>query len=478
MNKKWFYTVTLAAAMMATTVVTMPAEAAFSDVSTSSSHKPAIDALAQQGVINGFEDGTYRPGVTVTRGQAAKILTRVMDLNTTDVDNPNFSDVPVGHAYYKEIAALENAGVVQGFTDGTFRSGRGVTREQMARMLVNGFALTYNDIQLPFSDIVVGSEAQYYVGALFENKITVGRTADLFDLYSGVTRGQFATFIHRVDNVMEKRAMQRLRAEDFNVTFIDTYTYETEDPVITLHQTTDGVIVEAIQPGEATLFIDGYREEGDYFEYTFSQKYAVTVTEQQDGHLVLTIVEDESISPASVVFDMTDVGFVPTSIAIETLSGEPLDESFYKLDYYKDLNLYELSMYEVGQYIVTFKNDAGLTQRAGIMSEYGEMELIMYSAYERSEAAIPFEDIGFTPVTVEYEQFTGAMFSEPVVDWALGMHSFNIFHTMVGDAMFAFKLYGEHGEVAFVQGASYQTAGVTTIEYVVVSEEEMESGIF
>lgn len=477
MNKKWFHTITLTAAVMATTAIAVPTEAAFSDVSASNSHKPAIDALAKRGVINGFEDGTYRPNSAVTRGQAAKILTKVMGMNTNDVENPNFSDVPVGHAYYKEIAALENAGVIQGFTDGTYRSGRGVTREQMARMLVNGFALTYNDTALPFSDIVVGSEAQYYVGALYENKITVGRSADVFDLSSSVTRGQFATFIQRVDEVMAKRAIKRLRAEDFNVTFIDAYIYETEEPVIALHQTTDGVIVEALKPGTSTLFIDGYREEEEYFEYAFSQKYAVNVTER-DGQLAIDIVEDESISPASVLFDITDVGFVPTNVTIETISGEPLDEELYELRYYEDANLYELVMYDLGQYIVTFKNNAGLTQRAGIMSGYDGMELLMYSAYEHSQAAVPFEDIGFTPVSVEYEQFTGAMFSEHVVDWEIGTHSFNIFHTMVGDAMFGFKLYGENGEVAFIQGASYQTAGITTIEYMVVSEEEMESGIF
>lgn len=477
MKKKWFRAAVMTVALTLTATVATPVNAAFSDVVPSNSHKQAIDTLAAQGIIQGFEDGTYRPNKAVTRGQAAKILVKVMDLNTDGVENPNFSDVPVGHAYYKEIAVLKEAGVIQGFTDGTFRSGRSVTREQLARMLVNAFALSYNDSALPFSDVLDGSEAHYYIGALYENRITIGQTKQAFDLYSPVTRGQFATFIHRVQQVMDKRAIQRLRAEDFNVTFIDTYTYEVEEPVIVLHQSADGVVVEALREGTATLMIDGYRESEAYMEYVFSQKYNVVVT-SKEGRLTMTIEEDDSVSPASMLFDVSEVGFMPSDITIKTLSGDVLSEDAYDLRYYEDSKLYELVMYEVGQYIVTFTNEAGLTQRAGLVSEFGEMELVIFSAYERSEAAIPFKEIGFTPTSMEYEQFTGAMFSEAVVKGEIGTHSFNIFHTMVGDAMFAFKLYGENGEVAFIQGASYQTAGVTTIEYVLVSEEEMESGIF
>lgn len=476
MKKFWFNTLAMTLAVTMTVCAVTPASAGFSDVVPANSHHTAIEALQKQGIIQGFEDGTYRPGVIVTRGQAVKTLVKLMDLDTSNVENPNFSDVPVGHAYYKEIAALENAQIINGFTDGSFRSGRGVTREQMARMLAKAFALSYQNTPLPFSDVIVDSEAHPYIGALYEHKITIGKDG-MFDLYSPVTRGQFATFIYRAQQVMEKRVVKRLRPSDFNVTFLDGYVFGPDDPVAIMHRSGDDLVVEGLREGKSTLAISAYRETDEYIEYVFSQNYEITVTET-NGKLEMTIEEDESISPASIIFDVMDIGFIPSDVTIESISGEKLDESLYEFTYYEESELFELTMYDVGQYIVTFKNEAGVTKRAGLVSEFGEVELNMYHAYEQSEAAISFRDLGFKPAKVEYEQFTGALFNEHVVNWEIGASSFNIFHAAVGDAMFAFKLFGDNGEVVFIQGVSYQVAGLTAIEYVIVSEEEMETGIF
>lgn len=477
MKKKWWQVLAMTTALGVTPVFATPTEAAFSDVKSTNSHKPAIDALAQRGIVSGFEDGTYRPSATITRGQVAKVLAKVMDLDTTNVDNPNFSDVPVGHAYYKEIAALQNAQIISGFTDGTYRSGRGLTREQMARMLVNGFGLTYNDSPLPFSDVVMGSEAHYLVGSLYEYGITEGRTRDTFDLASTVTRGQLASFVHRTEQALAKRETIKLAPKDFYVDFLDAYTYELDEPMITLQQIGDTIVIEALRPGTTTLFLDGYRLSDDYFEYAFSQKYTVTITDV-NGDLQMELTEDDSLTPGSTLFSVQDIGFVPENVTITTLAGEPLNEKMYKLQYHATEEVYELLMFDVGQYIATFTSADGKTQRAGVVSEFGEAELIIFDSMERDNVTIPYSQLGFKPVKVEYEQFTGVMFKEPVVTSDIGEQAFTIRHAIVGDAMFGFKLTGENGQVMYIQGASYQTAGITTIEYTVVSEEDMESGIF
>lgn len=477
MTKKWWQAAAMATVLGVTTLLATPAEASFSDVKTSNSHKVAIDALTKAGVLRGFEDGTFRPSVTITRGQVAKVLSGVLTLNTQNVENPNFSDIPMGHAYYREIAALANAGIISGFTDGTYRPGGGLTREQMARMLVNAYGLTYNFSDLPFSDVVKNSEAHMLVGALYEYGITTGRTPTIFDLASSVTRGQLATFVYRTTQLMDDLVTLELSPDAFYVDALDAYTYELEEPVISLRQAGHRIIVEALRPGKTLLFLDGYHETDEYYEYAFSQKYAVTVGER-NGQLTIEMEEDDSLTPGSTIFSADEIGFAPKQVTLQTLSGELIDTSMYALQYHVEEQVYELMLFEAGEYIATFTDGSGKSQRAGIISEMGETELYVYDALERNTARVTFSDLGFKPVKVEYEQFTGMLFKEPVVTGSIETDAFIIRHAMVGDAMFSYKLTGASGDVMYIQGASYQTAGITTIEYTVVTPEEMASGIF
>src|SRR5660397_263136 len=48
----------------------------------------------------------------------------------------SFSDVPQDHRFHHEIMSLANANVVDGYSDGTFRPGEPVLRQQMAKMIV------------------------------------------------------------------------------------------------------------------------------------------------------------------------------------------------------------------------------------------------------------------------------------------------------------------------------------------------------
>ena len=90
--------------------------------------------------MGGYDDGTYRPGNPVTRGQFAKIIVLALGRQPLDAAPrvPSFVDVPyTGLLYpfaYVETAA--DLGIIQGYDDGTFRPGERVTRAQLALMLV------------------------------------------------------------------------------------------------------------------------------------------------------------------------------------------------------------------------------------------------------------------------------------------------------------------------------------------------------
>lgn len=206
-SSKYFKAITaMAVASSAIVVVapTAPEASSFNDVKASHQFYDAIQSLSERGIINGFQDGTFKPGQNLTRGQAAKIIAGVLQLDTKNVKNPNFKDIPASHQYYGAIAALKQAGIIDGYEDETFRQGANIQRNHVAKIITNALNLKTENIDaLPFID--VRPDYKEAIAALFENKVTTGKTATLFDGSSNVTRGQMAAFITRAEAVTNQK---------------------------------------------------------------------------------------------------------------------------------------------------------------------------------------------------------------------------------------------------------------------------------
>lgn len=172
------------------------ADQQFSDVKPSSSHYDSINTLAELGLINGFEDGTFRPNTNVTRGQAAKMIVSAFNLGDVNPKNPNFTDVPANNEYLPYIATLKSLGIVQGYSDGTYGVSNPITRAQMAKMISLALNLTSTNTH-PFTDTYPDALTNQYIANLYNHKITNGTSATTFSPTKSVTRGQLASFITR-----------------------------------------------------------------------------------------------------------------------------------------------------------------------------------------------------------------------------------------------------------------------------------------
>lgn len=120
-----------------TRALDLPAAApsGFSDVA-GTTHEAAIDSVAAAEIAGGFADGTYRPDEPVSRGQMATFLSRALDLAPGPAGS--FSDV-AGDVHELAIGAVAEAGIAGGFGDGTYRPNLSVTRGQMASFLARAF---------------------------------------------------------------------------------------------------------------------------------------------------------------------------------------------------------------------------------------------------------------------------------------------------------------------------------------------------
>lgn len=178
-------------------------EKVFTDVKPSSPHYTNIHQLSKRGVINGYANGLFKPEESVKRGQAAKMLANILGLDTENVKNPNFTDISSDHPYYGAIAALAERGILNGFTDKTYRPNETLTRGQMAKIVAKAFDLPTTSDDAPFTDIV-NSPYKSNIATLYVHGVTKGKTATIFDASSAVTRGQLATFIVRAEAAIKQ----------------------------------------------------------------------------------------------------------------------------------------------------------------------------------------------------------------------------------------------------------------------------------
>lgn len=105
----------------------------YSDVADSDWCNVAISTLSNMGVLKGYADGTFRPSEPVTRAQFAAIAARFSDAVTQG--SATFSDVPETYWAAKEIAKAEQLGWIKGYSDGTFRPGKTITRAEAITMI-------------------------------------------------------------------------------------------------------------------------------------------------------------------------------------------------------------------------------------------------------------------------------------------------------------------------------------------------------
>ena len=128
-------------------------------------YKEAVDVVSALGIVGGYEDGSFNPQNTLTRGAAAKIICNLI-LGTTPAsalraDTAPYSDVPTTNTFAGYIAYCQKEGIISGYADGTFKPAATLTGYAFMKMLLG--ALGYD------------SDIEGYTGANWS--IAVGKRA-------------------------------------------------------------------------------------------------------------------------------------------------------------------------------------------------------------------------------------------------------------------------------------------------------------
>ncbi|WP_181186170.1 C40 family peptidase [Alkalicoccus urumqiensis] len=124
------------AELLTTALELDPAEPEFDDVDTSHVSSDSIGAVAEAGYMNGIGSGLFEPDRVLTRAELAVVLANLFELDLSPEGNAPFDDLELTHWAYPAVEAMHRDGLIGGYEDGTFRAANDVTRAEAVTMLL------------------------------------------------------------------------------------------------------------------------------------------------------------------------------------------------------------------------------------------------------------------------------------------------------------------------------------------------------
>ncbi len=152
----------------------------------------SIEELNQLGIMNGY-NGMSNPDAVITRGEFTALITRAFELTPTKTVK-NFDDINEAHIFYDAIMAASEAGLINGFEDNTFRSEINITREEIM-LIVSRLTGDGGTETASFTDIGPYYEYRVQLSKAVNDKIISGYPDGSFRPYNNTTRSEAAKII-------------------------------------------------------------------------------------------------------------------------------------------------------------------------------------------------------------------------------------------------------------------------------------------
>ncbi len=196
----------------------------FSDVGGCHSYYPAIKYVKEQGIVQGYSDGTFKPSQPINRAEFTKILMGVLEDDGPVCKIAPFPDVPYNAWYAQVVHRARCRGIIGGYPDGTFQPGNLITYAEAAKIAANAYGLEIDKEDysgwwgeqdtwfLPYSLALLKSHAVPPTVGSFDQALTRGEMAEMIyrletgktsmDWFAGLADGDNVT-LYSVPGVLE-----------------------------------------------------------------------------------------------------------------------------------------------------------------------------------------------------------------------------------------------------------------------------------
>lgn len=150
--------------------------------------------------MSGVSKDKFMPDKKMTRAEAASVLKRIIAPGKTVSDFSSFPDIKSDAWYNDDIVFIEKEGLISGFEDGTFKPNKAMTRAQFAALIANYLKLEDNGNGIEFSDVNENHWAKKSIDMLSSRGIMNGTGNDKFNPDKKITRAEAATTFNKILN--------------------------------------------------------------------------------------------------------------------------------------------------------------------------------------------------------------------------------------------------------------------------------------
>lgn len=251
------------------------------DLKTSHQFYDEISYLVNKEIISGYTDGTFKPDRAVTRGEAAIMIGRALKLDGKQRDT-KFKDVTKDKQASGYITSAVNLGIITGYSNHTFKPDALISRGDMAIILSRAFDL-YLESPFKFKDTGMNMVAYKAIHRLSRASITAGYTDSTFRPTLNISRGQFSAFLARALEVefKQKASIENSFAKDKT----KHYTFKSQQ----------GGLEDLIYKDVGYIF----GKDSDYVGYVWE------TTNQTSGEAIY-LIEDESYQGLISAYPMSE----------------------------------------------------------------------------------------------------------------------------------------------------------------------------
>ena len=188
----------------------------FVDVSSSAFFADPVAWAYANGVVNGTDATHSSPDATMTRGQFAAVLHRVV-CTPAPTGSADFVDLRIGAFYLDAVDWLVGADLTTGIAPNLFSPERTLTRGEFVTFLHRLVGEPTGAPAAGFADVSVG---EYYAAAVdwaLLRGLTTGTSATTFSPDRALTRGEAVTFLYRLHTIGDVQARWTVLADGFGV---------------------------------------------------------------------------------------------------------------------------------------------------------------------------------------------------------------------------------------------------------------------
>jgi hypothetical protein len=167
----------------------------FSDIISNAWYSQYVNNMVSEKVVEGYEDGSFKPDRPVTRAEFAKMLVQAMKFEAVTQMAVTYTDLSGSHWAYSYINIAANTGLLNGYTDGSFKPEQNITREEIAKALAVAGKLAEGKSGL--TDIN-SSWAKTYINSCVSSGIVLGYPDKTFRPKNLVTRAEATAMLARL----------------------------------------------------------------------------------------------------------------------------------------------------------------------------------------------------------------------------------------------------------------------------------------